>query len=244
MHDATRVFAGRCTITYEADSTSEREGDVLVLVKPDNTVLVHDAEGYRPAGWLTRADSLRVARRNDDHLDLLARSGSEVLRVTGESVVAAEYPITPAGKSVGQCPDCGDELVRTGGGVACLGCGDDYRLPRDASVTENTCSSCGLPTIEVERGTSFEVCLDRECASIDDAVRERFEGEWTCPDCGSALVVERERTLGASCPACDTHYPIPTGVVDGTCDCGLPRFDTPRGTRCLDARCTATAGLD
>mgnify|MGYP000314763648 CR=1 FL=1 len=236
MAETIRVIAGRCTVRHEADQQSETEGDVVVLVKPDNTVLVHDADGYRPAGWLTRADSVQLSL-SEGEFDLRAKSDGERLRVTGDDPAVAEFPATAAGQTVGTCPDCGEPLVRAGGAVTCLGCGDSYMLPRDATVTEDSCDDCGLPTLSVTRGTELSVCLDRECEPIDEAVSAAFHGEWTCPTCGTDLMIERERTLGAGCPNCDTHYPIPSGTVDGTCECGLPRFETDHGGRCLDPEC-------
>lgn len=238
MADAIRVIAGRCTVRHEADRTTESVGDVVVLVKPDDTVLVHDAAGYRPAGWLTRADGVQVSI-SDGEFQLRAWSGDETLEVAGEDPSIAEFPATAAGSTVGTCPDCGDALVRSGGTVTCLGCGAAYPLPRDATVTEDTCEDCGLPTIAVERGTDLEVCLDRDCEPIDAAVAAAFDGEWTCPTCGSGLEIERDRTLGAACPECGTHYPIPSGTVAGTCSCGLPFFETDHGGRCLDPDCDA-----
>jgi DNA topoisomerase-1 len=239
MQDAIRVFAGQCTVTHQADETTEQEGEVVVLVKPDNTVLVHDASGYRPAGWLTRADSVRLSRQ-EDSVDLRASKDGEHLRVLGETSSFAEFPVTAAGPPVGTCPTCDGTMVRAGGDVSCLDCGDSYRLPRDADVTENTCDTCGLPTISVTRGATFEVCLDRECESIDEAVTDRFDDEWDCPTCGTPLSIERERTLLATCPTCDDRYSIPSGEIAGTCECGLPWFETERGGRCLDPDCTAS----
>lgn len=238
MQDSIRVFAGQCTVTHVADDRTSQTGEVLVVVKPDNTVLVHDESGYRPAGWLTRADTIRLSRK-DGALELRASKGDEELSVTAEETSAAVFPVTTAGSPVGTCPDCGGTMVRGAGTVTCLDCGEDYRLPRDAAVTENTCEDCGLPTISVTRGTTIEVCLDRECHSIDDAVADRFDGEWRCPTCGTPLSIERERALVATCPSCEEGYAIPTGEVVGTCECGLPWFETEHGGRCLDPSCTA-----
>lgn len=238
MADAIRVIAGRCTVRHEADRTSESVGDVVVLVKPDNTVLVHDAAGYRPAGWLTRAESVQVSIA-EGQFRLRATSGDETLEVAGEDPAVAEFPTTAAGPTVGTCPACGDDLVRSGSTVTRLGCGEAYPLPRDAAVTGDTCEDCGLPTIAVERGTELTVCLDRDCESIDDAVAAAFDGEWVCPTCGDPLSIERDRTLGAACEACGTHYPIPSGTVAGTCACGLPIVETEHGSRCLDPQCQA-----
>lgn len=238
MQDAIRVIAGRCTVHHEADEQTALVGIVVVVLKPDNTVLVHDVAGYRPAGWLTRADSVQVSL-SEGQFELRAQSGDERLQVTGKDPAVAEFPVSVAGPAVGTCPSCGETMVRAAGEVTCLGCGAAYPLPRTATVTDSTCDSCGLPRIAVTRGTDFSVCLDRGCEPIDAAVKAEFGGEWDCPTCGTDLEIDRARTLGAQCPNCETHYPITDGTVEGTCDCGLPWFETEHGGRCLDPECSA-----
>jgi DNA topoisomerase-1 len=240
MQDATRVLAGDCTVTYEAGDAAdpvEQRGAVVVLVKPDNTVLVHDSSGYQPAAWLTRADAVRYTR-DEAGFRLAAGKGDERLRIEAREVRgSAHYPASPAGPKVGGCPDCGGALVRDADRVVCTDCRVSYGLPREAAVLDSTCPDCGLPEIRAQRGAAFEVCLDRDCESLDRRVRERFGGEWRCADCGAALEIRRERGLRAVCPACDRSHVLPTGTLAGECDCGLPRFQTGEGTRCLDAEC-------
>ncbi|GAA0295149.1 endonuclease NucS domain-containing protein [Halarchaeum salinum] len=241
MQDATRVLAGDCTVSYEDEERTEKRGEVVVLVKPDNTVLVHDADGYQPASWLTRADVVRYAS-DADGVRLVAGSGTERLDVQShETTLDTFAPVTPAGPEVGTCPDCGGPLVRARGDVVCVGCRARYPLPRDATVLDERCDDCGLPEIRVERGAVFDVCLDRYCESIDEAVRERFDGAWDCPACGGTLHVERRSALRTVCEDCGNAYAIPTGTVVGECDCGGPRFETPSGTRCLATACPARA---
>jgi len=76
MHDGIRVMAGDCTTVFEGPREREQRGDVLVVVKPDNTVLVHDVDGYQPVAWLTRADSVAI-----EDGAVTARDGDELLRV-------------------------------------------------------------------------------------------------------------------------------------------------------------------
>nr|WP_321112725.1 topoisomerase DNA-binding C4 zinc finger domain-containing protein [Halorussus salinisoli] len=92
-------------------------------------------------------------------------------------------------------------------------------------MLDSTCD-CGLPRIAVERGARFELCVDRDCEGLDDAVRERFDREWSCPDCDGDLRVLRERTLFLGCenyPDCEATFALPDREVVGICDCGLPR---------------------
>ena len=230
-------MAGECTTVFEGSREREQRGSVLVVVKPDNTVLVHDAEGYQPVAWLTRAESVTV-----EDGTVTARDGDELLRVvTHEEHGTARYPATSAGVPVADCPDCPGTLVRARSAVDCTACDASYGIPTDATVTAGRCPDCGLPTFRVERGRAFELCLDRECDSLDDAVTAAFDREWDCPDCGGDLLILRRGGLLAGCehyPDCDTGFSMPSGLVVGDCDCGLPLFETAGGTRCLDASCS------
>ena len=236
---STRVIAGDCTVRSGGRRETTRRGRVVVVVKPDDTVLVHDADGYQPVAWLTRPAELTLST---DPLWLVAVDGDESLHVAAEGeVTVAEHETTDAGVPVGECR-CGGPLVRAGGAVSCLGCRERFPLPGGASVRESTCDDCGLPRIRVERGETFEVCLDYDCESLLSAVEGRFDREWDCPECGGALEILRRGGLIAGCedyPDCETGFALPDGSVAGDCDCGLPRFETDAGERCLDSGCDA-----
>ncbi|TYL39445.1 DUF91 domain-containing protein [Natronococcus pandeyae] len=239
IDDAIRVLAGDCTVIAEGTDRSEYRGRVTTIVKPDNTVLVHDVDGYQPVAWLTRADS--VSSDRSDGFTLVAKKDTQTLRIAAhEQDGFAHYPASAAGTPVGTCPDCDSALVRSSG-VNCVGCGNRYGVPTDATIRDDQCD-CGLPRMRVERGLAFDVCLDRNCESLDDAVREAFDREWNCPepDCDGDLRILRRGGLIAGCehyPDCETGFAMPTGVVDGECGCGLPTFEASTGTRCLDATC-------
>ncbi|ACV46799.1 MULTISPECIES: topoisomerase DNA-binding C4 zinc finger domain-containing protein [Halomicrobium] len=242
MHDDTRVLAGDCTTLFETTGaqtqrTREQRGEVLVVVKPDNTVLVHDADGYQPVAWLTRPDSVTI-----DGGTVVARDGDDLLRVvTHDEHGSASYPVSEAGIPVGDCPACAGTLVRSNGAVRCSNCAERYGLPADATITGGRCRDCRLPTIRTERGRAFELCLDRECESLDDRVIDAFDREWACPECDGDLRIVRKGGLFAGCehhPDCEAAFAIPTGVVVDTCACGLPLFETAGGRRCLDATCS------
>jgi DNA topoisomerase-1 len=243
MSDPVRVVAGECTVRERAASETEARtmrGRVVVVVKPDDTVLVHDTDGYQPVAWLTRADG--VSWESDGEFALTARKDDRVLLVTAhDSEASVCYDATAAGLPVGDCR-CGGPLVRADGRVRCLDCGEQYGLPRDATVLEAVCD-CGLPRFAAERGERFELCLDRDCGttrSLDEAARETFDREWVCPACGADLRVIRRGGLLLGCeryPDCETGFALPTGTVAGECDCGLPVFDTGSGRRCVDSTC-------
>lgn len=234
-----RTIAGDCVVRYGGRQDRHLRGRVFVLVKPDDTVLVHDAEGYQPVAWLTRPAELSFTR---DPLWLVAIDGDESLRVEADGdVTVAKHAVGPAGVPVGDCR-CGGSLVRARGEVDCIECDDAYTLPSGAAVLDSQCD-CGLPQFRVERGEAFELCLDRDCGTLLDAVRDAFDREWTCPECDGDLEILRRRSLLAGCenyPDCDTGYAIPDGVVVDDCDCGLPVFETASGRRCLDARCSTS----
>lgn len=232
MPDATEVIAGECTVEFEDEAEREQRGHVVVVVKPDDTVLVHDAEGYQPVAWLTRPEAAVVERSPPR---VTARDGDQRLRVTVHDAAGeATFPATPAGQPVGDCR-CGGVLVRASGQVTCNDCDEAHSIPRDAAVLDERCD-CGRPRFRVERGAPFEVCLDRDCESLDAAVVERFDREWDCPECGGDLRVLRRGglILGCECyPACEESCSLPAGVVAGECDCGLPVFEADGDRRCL-----------
>ncbi|MUW15544.1 DUF91 domain-containing protein, partial [Halorubrum sp. CBA1125] len=60
MPERLRVLAGDCHVTERGDRSRAYRGRVVVLIKPDDTTLVHDADGYQPVAWLTRPDSVVV----------------------------------------------------------------------------------------------------------------------------------------------------------------------------------------
>lgn len=231
-----QVIAGRCTTVFEGSRERTQHGDALVVVKPDGTVLVHDAQGYQPLAWLTRAEAVTVTSET-----VTAQDGDQSLHVAIEETYAREqYPASDAGVPVGECPDCAGTLVRAQGRVSCPDCPDDYGLPSGTTVLSESCEDCGLPLCRVERGATLEVCLDPDCEPLDARVRDRFDGEWDCPNCDGALRVLRRGGLLLGCenyPDCATGFSFPAGNQVGECDCGLPVFETASGARCLDREC-------
>lgn len=244
MAELMRVFAGECTTTFEGPDDRIQRGRVVTVLKPDRTVLVHDADGYQPVAWLTRPDSVTV-EEGEHGFSIVARADDQRLQVVSNRNPAIwEAPVGEAGIPVGDCPACSGPLVRVRGEVTCLDCEERYGLPAGSSVLDSTCPDCGLPEMRVERGEVFELCIDYACDPLEDVVRDRFDGEWDCPDCGSPLrVVASEGRLFLGCdryPDCETTLSIPSGVVVDECDCGLPTFSTPTGERCIDGTCDLT----
>jgi DNA topoisomerase-1 len=238
MPEATHVIAGRCTTEFEGSREQQQYGDMILLAKPDGTVLVHDADGYQPVAWLTRATTVTVGAEV-----VTAREDGQSLTVEiHEEYARARYQTGEAGLPVGACPECDSTLVRSTGQVDCPDCSETNSIPADATVLDETCVDCGRPRFRVERGHPFEVCLGYECDSLDDRVRLAFDCTFDCPDCGDDLRVLRRGGLLLGCdsyPTCETSFAFPSGRHDGTCPCGLPAFETAAGRRCLDNRCDA-----
>jgi DNA topoisomerase-1 len=238
MPDA-HVIAGDCTTTFDGDRAYEKRGRVVCVRKPDDTVLVHDASGYRPVAWLTRPEAAVVA---GDPPTLEARDGDTRLRVLFHAVtVNARVPVSAAGDPVGPCPDCAGALVRRSGTLACTDCDRAHGLPEGATLLDESCD-CGLPRVAVTRGERFEVCADRACDPLDPKIEAAFDRAFGCPDCGDDLRVVRAGGLFLGCdayPDCEVAYSLPSHERVGTCDCGLPTFESADGPRCLDGGCVS-----
>lgn len=247
--DEITVFAGDCTVRFEHDQSDdsdtpqgeirEERGSIVLIEKPDGTVLVHDQDGYRPVAWLTRAD---VVSWSPDGSAMRAVSGDQCLLLTcHEEHGYGQYPTTRAGTEAGACPDCGGTLLREPDAVVCLDCELEHSIPRDSTLLEEPCDICSLPQMRVERGDRFELCVNRSCESLDDAVRAVFDRTFGCPACEGDLLIRRRGGLILGCenyPECDTGFSLPTGQFEGICDCGLPLVKTEDTRRCLDASCS------
>ncbi|MFC6961207.1 endonuclease NucS domain-containing protein [Halocatena marina] len=257
MTNRIRVFAGECTAEFEGTRDRTSRGIIVALVKPDNTVLVHDSNGYSPVAWLTRPASLTI-----DHSDgttIEARDGEQQLQIRfHEMYEKSTYPGSVAGVPVGTCSATGEALVRCRGSVVNVETGREYDISSGAVVLDEHCRDCGLPLIRVERGSRFEVCLDRACESIDSAVISAFDRTWSCPECGDALRIRQSGDLIVRCDSqsngvsidgqhCETEFEFPNGVVVGTCTCGLPVFETEDGrsvSPCAEQSCDTSSYVD
>ncbi len=216
MTETLDVYAGYCTTRFttargrdsgEPDQRLHR-GRVVAVRKPDDTVLVHDADGYQPVAWLTRPSEVWVdetptapcgdpetsgdqsvtasAEPTDtdaaDGVELVAIDGDERLTVRFDPEPAVtRHVVTAAGAPAGDC-HCGGELVTTSGEVHCLDCAASYAVPRGGQVVDATCEACGLPELSVERGEQFRVCLDRDCQPLVAAVASDRGTDRRCLD--------------------------------------------------------------
>lgn len=168
MTNSMRVYAGECTAEYEGTVDRMARGHVVALIKPDNTVLVHDRDGYSPAVWLTRPASLDV-----DHGDgprITAVDGDQRLTVRFHGVEEALSPaVSVAGVPVGSTADAGDtdrSFVRNRGSVVDLATGDRYAVSAGSTVLNVRCE-CGLPLIRAEQTADDQRCLDSACERVE-----------------------------------------------------------------------------
>jgi DNA topoisomerase-1 len=184
--ESIRVFAGDCTMEFTGGRDCTRRGRVVILVKPDRTVLVHDATGFQPVAWLTRADSLTV--------ETAARGGSSdgpERRGDGQDDPADgrrddardEHVPDPPSGGVGIVARSGDERLR----VVSHGPATRARYPASAAgVPVGECADCG-GTLVRNGGVA---CLD---CSVEHALPAGATVlECRCDDCGAPLMrVER-----------------------------------------------------
>ncbi len=242
-HDAFSVIAGDCRIELDVEEHHTYRGQVLIVIKPDDTVLVHDVDGYQPVAWITRAERVVI----DDELGTVtAVDGDRWLQIQViSSLVNRQLPGTVVGIPIADCPSCGGRLVDANDAVHCVSCRNKYGIPSDAELLDSRCD-CGLPLMRVERGDVFTLCIDRTCDPMEAAIADRFDGTWSCPDhdCDGQLRAIRRGHLMLGCnqyPDCEISFRLPVGIVEGHCGCGLPRFHTSNGSRCLDLNCSPTA---
>lgn len=236
-----RLIAGECRVELAGESEAVHHGHLVTILKPDDTILVHDSDGYTPVAWLTRAES--VTADAEEHV-ITAVDGDQWLRIDiTNATIDNTIPATLAGNAIGTCPDCGGTLVEAESTVTCLGCREQFGIPGDSTILAEEFCECGLPQMRVERGATLELCIDRSCEPMEAALADRFDGAWGCPTtgCPGRLRIIRRGRILAACdqyPDCETAFHFPVGVLDGNCGCGLPKFATEDAVRCLDASCS------
>lgn len=149
--------------------------------------------------------------------------------------------------TVGQCKRCGSSLRRVDNVITC-DCGAIYKLPAGADLADKKCS-CGLPKFKLKL-LGVDVCVDRQCENMDDIIAAAFAThKFTCPHCGSPLIVVRRRGLVVGCEryydGCKTAFLLPSNAsITGRCTCGLPRLQLKTKARCLDTTCRAYTARD
>ncbi|GAB6148178.1 endonuclease NucS [Stetteria hydrogenophila] len=87
------VFWARCSAEYEGRSASKlAPGDVLVVVKPDRSVIVHGPRGFKPLNWQPDASSLSASVEGGQLVfRAVRRSLREVLTLRCPVVYSVSY---------------------------------------------------------------------------------------------------------------------------------------------------------
>ncbi|MFB6078418.1 MAG: endonuclease NucS [Halarchaeum sp.] len=90
------TLLGRCTVDYEGRASAHAgPADRLLVLKPDGTLLVHDADGPKPRNWLA-ADAVTVEAADALVVAADRERPEESLRVAFESVARASASVPDA----------------------------------------------------------------------------------------------------------------------------------------------------
>jgi hypothetical protein len=128
------VYAGYCTTRFttargrdsgEPDQRLHR-GRVVAVRKPDDTVLVHDADGYQPVAWLTRPNEVWVDETPTTPCGDPETSGDQSV------TASAEPPDTDAADGVELVAIDGDERLTV-------------RFDPEPAVTRHVVTAAGAP---------------------------------------------------------------------------------------------------
>lgn len=67
------LIAGECNVRYDGKTFVEQEGEKLLIIKPEGTVLVHGRRGIRPENYQLRGSRVQLDTRGEV-LHVLARN--------------------------------------------------------------------------------------------------------------------------------------------------------------------------
>ena len=85
------VLAGPCTVSYEGRASSRLgEGERLVIIKSDRSVLVHRPEGSEPVNWQPPRSKIDFTQSGEG-LRIRVSNGPELLLITFTSQPRVEY---------------------------------------------------------------------------------------------------------------------------------------------------------
>ncbi len=84
------IIAGEAGVKYEGRAHDSYEGSVVLLIKPDSTVVVHADKGVYPRNYMSHA---QVSQVNDEKgMEILAESNGEKLSVAFKNVELFQAP--------------------------------------------------------------------------------------------------------------------------------------------------------
>lgn len=82
----TLVIAAYCTIRYSGRAESHLDwGDRIIVIKSDNTILIHQPTGNSPVNYMKPGAAHR-ARINEGHLQFTSSTAKEKLKITIKSI--------------------------------------------------------------------------------------------------------------------------------------------------------------
>lgn len=80
------VLVGTCTIQYEGRAASKLgEGERLIIIKKDKSILVHRPSGHEPVNWQPRGSKIELTEENGSKV-IKATRGSELLKIVFKDV--------------------------------------------------------------------------------------------------------------------------------------------------------------
>lgn len=75
------VLAGRAELEYTGRAHKTYRGDAILLIKPDDSILVHSTRGVNPVSYIVRAEDIRL-KGKDGKLTITAGTGKDRLVIT------------------------------------------------------------------------------------------------------------------------------------------------------------------
>ncbi|OPY25233.1 MAG: hypothetical protein A4E28_03276 [Methanocella sp. PtaU1.Bin125] len=83
------VVSGPATVEFNGRTVKKSEGEAVLLLKPDNSIVIHGLHGVKPLGYLARADEIR-SRGSNRTFTVEAAAGNDRLTVTFQKICAFE----------------------------------------------------------------------------------------------------------------------------------------------------------
>lgn len=83
------VVSGPASVEYNGRTVKKFEGDTVLVLKPDNSIVVHGLHGIKPVSYLSRADEI-WSRGKNGTFTMEAIAGNDRLTVTFQKMCAFE----------------------------------------------------------------------------------------------------------------------------------------------------------
>jgi superfamily II DNA helicase RecQ len=75
------VLSGQAELEYSGRARKTYKGEVILLIKPDNSIVVHSTRGVNPVSYVARAEDIRL-KGKDGKLTVAAGAGNDRLVLT------------------------------------------------------------------------------------------------------------------------------------------------------------------